>query len=206
MLRGAAKLTRAEKKMQRPLQILDAAFEEFKKRGFSATRVEDIADRVGVTKGTVYVYFDTKEKLFEAMIEHVSMPFRDAFESYADAASDPIQRLENLLAFLFDHIVDNTRMRELLRFIVAEGPKFPDLVDRHHEMVMEPVFSRVDVILDAGVSQGKFRRKPQELAKVVVSPVVGMVVFRLIFDDRREVDRKRLLETHVGLLLHGIVG
>lgn len=191
--------------MQRPLQILDAAFEEFKKRGFTATRVEDIAERVGVTKGTVYVYFDTKEKLFEAMVEHVSTPFREAFDRYEDTATDPIQRIENLLAFLFDHIVDNAQMRELLRFIVAEGPKFPDLVDRHHEMLMEPVFSRVDAILDDGVSQGKFREKPPELAKVVVSPIVGMVVFRLIFDDRRPVDRKGLLETHLGLLLHGIV-
>ncbi|MBP8939765.1 MAG: helix-turn-helix transcriptional regulator, partial [Agrobacterium sp.] len=77
------KLTRAEQKIQRPLQILDAAFEEFTKRGFTATRVEDIADRVGVTKGTVYVYFETKEALFAAMIEHVGKPFQEAFKAYA---------------------------------------------------------------------------------------------------------------------------
>ncbi|MGO8506770.1 TetR/AcrR family transcriptional regulator, partial [Rhizobium leguminosarum] len=62
------KLKRAEQKSMRPIQILDAAFEEFVRCGFTGKRVEDIADRVGVTKGTVYVYFETKEKLFEAMI------------------------------------------------------------------------------------------------------------------------------------------
>ncbi|WP_312620524.1 TetR/AcrR family transcriptional regulator, partial [Agrobacterium pusense] len=85
------KLSRAEQKIQRPLQILDAAFEEFTKRGFTATRVEDIADRVGVTKGTVYVYFETKEALFAAMIEHVGRPFQEAFEAYERTSDDRVE-------------------------------------------------------------------------------------------------------------------
>lgn len=201
----ARKLTRAEQKVLRPLQILDAAFEEFTKKGFTATRVEDIADRVGVTKGTVYVYFETKEKLFEAMIEHISAPFQEAIGNFPKQSDDPVKELEAFLGFLFDYLVDSRKMREQFRFVVAEGPKFPELIDRHHEMFMEPVFARVGAILQDGVSQGKFRANPEELAKIVVSPVAGMLVFRLIFDDRRTIDRKVVLATHLDLILRGLL-
>ncbi|MEZ2126957.1 MULTISPECIES: TetR/AcrR family transcriptional regulator [unclassified Sinorhizobium] len=199
------KLTRAEQKVQRPLQILDAAFEEFTKKGFAATRVEDIADRVGVTKGTVYVYFETKEKLFESMIEYISAPFQETLRNYPGGSGDPAKELETFLGFLFDHLVDDRKMRELFRFVVAEGPKFPELMDRHHEDFMEPVFSRIDDILDNGVTQKKFRAKPAELAKIVMSPIAGMLVFRLIFEDRRTVDKNAVLSTHLQLILRGLL-
>lgn len=199
------KLTRAEQKAQRPLQILDAAFEEFTKKGFTATRVEDIADRTGVTKGTVYVYFETKEKLFEAMIEHISTPFRSDFRDFPEQSADPVKELEAFLSFLFDYLVDDRKMRELFRLVVAEGPKFPELVDRHHEMFTEPIFNRIGAILQDGVSQRKFKANPDELAKIVFSPVAGTLVFRMIFDDRRTVDRKTVLATHLDLILRGLL-
>ncbi|WP_332304615.1 TetR/AcrR family transcriptional regulator [Rhizobium sp. GR12] len=199
-----AKLSRAEQKIQRPLEILDAAFEEFTKRGFTATRVEDIAGRVGVTKGTVYVYFETKEALFEAMIEHVSVPFQHAFRAYARTSDDPVEELRLLLEFLFDAFVDNRRMRELFRFVVAEGAKFPDLIDRHHDVLMAPVLERIHTILEDGVAKKRFRANPPELAKVVMSPMIGTLVFRLIFNDRRSLDRQAVLKIHLELILRGL--
>jgi len=200
-----AKLTRAEQKIQRPLEILDAAFEEFTKRGFTATRVEDIAERVGVTKGTVYVYFETKEALFEAMIRHASAPFQEAFNAYARTSDDPVEELRMLLEFLFDALVDNRKMRELFRFIVAEGAKFPDLIDQHHDVVMAPVFERINTILEEGVAKKRFRANPTELAKVVMSPIVGTLVFRLIFDDRRSLDKQVVLKIHLELIMRGLL-
>ena len=199
------KLTRAEQKIQRPLQILDAAFEEFTKRGFTATRAEDIADRVGVTKGTVYVYFETKEALFEAMVKHASTPFREAFRAYAHKSNDPVEELRLLLEFLFDALVDNRKMRELFRLIVAEGAKFPELIDQHHDTMMVPVFARIDAILEEGVAKKRFRANPPELAKVVMSPMVGTLVFRLIFDDRRILDKQAVLKVHLDLIMRGLL-
>ncbi len=199
------KLTRAEQKIQRPLQILDAAFEEFTKRGFTATRVEDIADRVGVTKGTVYVYFETKEALFAAMIEHVGRPFQEAFKAHARTSDDPVEELRLLLEFLFETLVDDRRMRELFRFVVAEGAKFPDLIDQHHDVLMAPVLGHINAILNEGVAKKRFRANPPELAKVVMSPVVGTLVFRLIFDDRRSLDRQAVLKVHLDLLMRGLL-
>ncbi|QCM12572.1 TetR/AcrR family transcriptional regulator [Agrobacterium tumefaciens] len=200
-----AKLTRAEQKIQRPLQILDAAFEEFTKRGFTATRVEDIAERVGVTKGTVYVYFETKEALFEAMIRHASAPFQAAFKAYERNSDDPAEELRLLLEFLFDTLVDNRRMRELFRLIVAEGAKFPDLIDQHHDVFIAPIFARINGILEDGVAKKRFRANSPELAKVVMSPMVGTLVFRLIFDDRRILDRQAVLKVHLELIMRGLL-
>jgi AcrR family transcriptional regulator len=200
-----AKLTRAEQKIQRPLQILDAAFEEFTKRGFTATRVEDIAERVGVTKGTVYVYFETKEALFEAMVKHASQPFQEAFKAYAHTSDDPVEELRLLLEFMFDALVDNKKMRELFRLILAEGAKFPDLIDQHHDTLMAPVFERINTILEEGVAKKRFRANPPELAKVVMSPMVGTLVFRLIFNDRRILDRQAVLKIHLDLIMRGLL-
>lgn len=200
-----AKLTRAEQKIQRPLQILDAAFEEFTKRGFTATRVEDIAERVGVTKGTVYVYFETKEALFEDMVKRASMPFRETFSAYTHKSDDPVEQLRLLLEFLFDSLVDNRKMRELFRLIVAEGAKFPDLIDQHYDTMMAPVFARIDTILEEGVAKKRFRANPPELAKVVMSPMVGTLVFRLIFNDRRILDRQAVLKIHLELIMRGLL-
>lgn len=199
------KLTRAEQKALRPVQILEAAFEEFIAKGFSATRVEDVADRVGVTKGTVYVYFDTKEKLFESMVDHVSGPFQESVSRLDIDDGNPLVELEAVLRFLFDQIVENRRMRELLRLVVSEGRTFPDLIDRHHLTFMEPVITRIDAILDKGSQSGVFRRgKSAELSKVIMAPVIGTVVIRLIFDDRQPLDSKEVLSAHLELLMNGL--
>lgn len=199
------KLTRAEQKALRPTQILDAAFEEFVKTGFTATRVEDIAERVGVTKGTIYVYFDTKERLFEAMIEHISVPFEEILATSQTLEGGCAERLLGFLGILYDHLVENRKARELLRFVIAEGPKFPDLIDRHHDEFIAPIISRIQATLDDGVSIGDFRRKPAEFADIVVAPIMAMLMFRMIFDERSPVDRNAFLRCHVDLILHGLL-
>src|SRR5689334_10132513 len=101
------KLTRAEQKAQRPAQILAAAFEEFVAKGYAAARVEDIAERVGVTKGTVYVYFEAKEVLFESMIRAGSRGFGDIAARAKSLHGTPLERLTALLHILYEELLDN---------------------------------------------------------------------------------------------------
>ena len=75
---------RARRKAERPAEILDAAFEEFVKNGYAATRLEDVAARANVTKGTIYFYFETKERVFDEMIRHKSRAFFPELGSYAE--------------------------------------------------------------------------------------------------------------------------
>ncbi|MBB2750646.1 UNVERIFIED_ORG: AcrR family transcriptional regulator [Rhizobium aethiopicum] len=201
------KLTRAEQKALRPIQILDAAFEEFVKCGFAGTRVEDIADRVGVTKGTVYVYFETKEKLFEAMINHFSVPFQELVAIADRLSGSSAEKLASILGLFYDRIPEDRATRELTRLVISEGQRFPDLIDRHHDQFIAPIIAKIDALILEGVASGEFRPVPVEFSDIVVAPILTTTVLRLIFDDRRvpTPNKEAFLRTYFDLLFNGLL-
>lgn len=198
------KLTRAEQKALRPTQILDAAFEEFVNHGFAAARVEDIADRVGVTKGTIYVYFPTKEELFGAMIRHIAVPFEDLLAETNDLEGTCADKLRSLIKLFYDRILDNRRTRELLRFVVSEGMRFPQIIDAHRNELVEPLLIRAQSLIDEGIAGGQFRDGPAALSRVVVAPVIAMAMEILIHDSRRDLDVAAYVEAHIDLVMAGL--
>ncbi|MGN6775278.1 TetR/AcrR family transcriptional regulator [Rhizobium sp.] len=199
------KLTRAEQKARRPVQILDAAFEEFVERGYVATRVEDIATRIGVTKGTVYVYFETKEQLFEAMIRHISTPLEDLLISGNELKGTATERLRKNIELIYDLIINDRKLRELMRFVIAEGSRFPHIVDRHHDIFIDPLERQMQSLIDEGVKLGEFRAAPAAFADAVVAPAIAFLFFKLLFDERRTLDKASYLEAHIDLILHGLL-
>jgi AcrR family transcriptional regulator len=200
----AKKLTRAEQKALRPIQILDAAFEEFVAHGFSATRLEDIADRTGVTKGTIYVYFPTKEDLFSAMIRHISVPLEDLLREAVALHGSHAERLRSFLLLAYDGIAQDRRSRELLRFVISEGSRFRQLINDHFADVVEPLLKRTQLILDEGMMAGEFRKSPAANADIIVAPILSLMMDQLIHGDRRIVDLSTYVEGHLDLVLSGI--
>ncbi|TLX04355.1 TetR/AcrR family transcriptional regulator [Rhizobium sp. MHM7A] len=201
------KITRAEQKALRPIQILDAAFEEFVRCGFAGTRVEDIAERVGVTKGTVYVYFETKETLFEAMINHFSVPFQELLAITDELSGSATERLKSILSLLYKQIAEDRTTRELVRLVIAEGQRFPDLIDRHHDEFIAPIIAKIDSLIVEGMASGEFRQIPVEFSDMVVAPILTRTVLRLIFDDRRDPipNKEAFLRTYFDLLFNGLL-
>ncbi len=199
------KLTRAEQKARRPVQILDAAFEEFVERGYVATRVEDIATRIGVTKGTVYVYFEAKEQLFEAMIRHISTPLEDLLISGNELKGTATERLQKNIELIYDLIINDRKLRELMRFVIAEGSRFPHIVDRHHDIFIDPLERQMQSLIDEGVKLGEFRAAPAAFADAVVAPAIAFLFFKLLFDERRALDKASYLKAHIDLVLHGLL-
>ncbi len=199
------KLTRAEQKARRPVQILDAAFEEFVERGYVATRVEDIATRIGVTKGTIYVYFETKEQLFEAMIRHISTPLEDLLISGNELKGTAMERLRKNIELIYDLIINDRKLRELMRFVIAEGSRFPHIVDRHHDIFIDPLERQMQSLIDDGVKLGEFRAAPAAFADAVVAPAIAFLFFKLLFDERRTLDKASYLEAHIDLVLQGLL-
>ncbi|ASW10049.1 MULTISPECIES: TetR/AcrR family transcriptional regulator [unclassified Rhizobium] len=199
------KLTRAEQKARRPVQILDAAFEEFVERGYVATRVEDIATRIGVTKGTIYVYFETKEQLFEAMIRHISTPLEDLLISGNELKGTATERLRKNIELIYDLIIHDRKLRELMRFVIAEGSRFPHIVDRHHDIFIDPLERQMQSLIDEGVKLGEFRAAPAAFADAIVAPAIAFLFFKLLFDERRTLDKASYLTAHIDLVLHGLL-
>lgn len=201
---SAKRLTRAEQKARRPMQILEAAFEEFVKNGYAAAKVDDVATRVGVTKGTVYFYFETKEKLFEAMIQHISGPIKEVLKTADGLRGRPTEKLQQFLKLLYDQIAEDRKTREILRFVIAEGVRFPDLIDRHHEEFIAPIIRKIGAILEEGAALGEFPHKPAAFADITMAPVLAMMIIRLIFDDRQPVEKNAFRNEHLKLVLQGL--
>ncbi|RJT30914.1 TetR/AcrR family transcriptional regulator [Mesorhizobium waimense] len=198
------KLTRAEQKALRPAQILDAAFEEFIEQGYTAARVEDIAARVGVTKGTVYVYFPTKEILFSAMARHIAVPFEDVLADAKDLTGSYAERLRSLILLFYEHVMGDRRTRELLRFAISEGVRFPQLIDAHHVELIEPILAMTQALIDEGVRQGEFRDGSAAVARVILAPALSLIVETLMHDGRLDLETPRYIEAHLDLVMHGL--
>ena len=198
------KLTRAAQKALRPKQILDAAFEEFVAHGFTATRVEDIADRIGVTKGTIYVYFPTKEDLFSAMIAHISVPLEELLRNMETLKGGYAERLRSFLLLAYDRITKDRRARELLRFVISEGARFPQVIDMHHAELVDPLITCTQRLLEEGVAAGEFRDCEGANAEIIVAPILALMMDHLIFDGRRAVDIAAYVRSHLDLVFNGL--
>lgn len=198
--------SRAEQKARRPQEILDAAFEEFAANGYAATRVEDIAARLGITKGTVYLYFPAKDVLFEALFHHMSTPFTDIMASVDMFEGSSADRLRALVLLAVEKVANDQKPRELLRLALAESSRFPGIVDRHHDEFIAPVLNAVDAIIVEGIASGEFR---DDLARnayeVISSAVLHVAVIRLMFADRKPFDDAAFIETHLGLVIKGLL-
>ncbi|MCW2285968.1 AcrR family transcriptional regulator [Rhodoblastus acidophilus] len=198
---------RRRRKAERPGEILDAAFEAFAQGGYAATRLEDVAARAGVTKGTIYVYFPTKEKLFEDMVRsHSAGLLADADSFVAGIKGETDEKLRALLHFLYGRCVEDKRGREMLRFMIAEGKHFPQLVAEHYRDFVVPLLGLVSTMLDEGMATGKFRADLSlETVRIVVAPTLFLGVVRLIFGDAPPVDEEAYVAAHIDLTLKGLM-
>jgi AcrR family transcriptional regulator len=198
--------TRMRRKKERPAEILDAAFEEFVRHGFAATRLEDVAKLAGVTKGTIYFYFETKEHVFEAMIRHKAQPvFAQLTDFIATLDGSYIERLRSLIAFIYTTMTQNRTNRETMRFLIAEGRRFPSLVDRHATEILDPFIEQVRLLLTQGVEAGEFRNTPLlKYPEIVLSPAMLMDVMWLLFDERRPISVQDFIDVHLDLLMNGL--
>lgn len=197
---------RAARKEARPREILEAAFEEFVLRGYSATNVEDIAERVGVTKGTIYVYFSSKEDVFEKMVMELAQPKLDITSYHEALHSRPaLDVMLCLLRDMYSVVVDGYYTREILRFLIAESYAFGELRQRTQDIFAVPLLSAVEDIIRFGCEHGQFRAEAADLdPHVLISPIVGLNVLRHVFPDMAT-SRSDFMEQHLAIVRHLLV-
>jgi AcrR family transcriptional regulator len=197
---------RERRKAERPGEILDAAFEEFVKNGYAATRLEDVAARAGVTKGTIYFYFETKERVFEEMVLRVYQALFLELESYVEKLEGSYaSRLRSLIVFVYGRIAEDRASRETLRFLIADGTRFPGLVDRHYDEFVRPIIDQFQKLIEAGVAAGEFRSSPASAyAEIVMSPAVLFSVWSLLFGSRKKIDVALFTDASIDLIMNGL--
>lgn len=199
--------TRRRRKAERPQEILEAAFVEFSRNGYAMTTLDRVAERAGVTKGTIYVYFESKEHLFISMVREVTKAALDTvhemFETHEGTTAD---LLRTQFSFIYQHIVEDRRRREVLRMLIAEAPRFPELADRYHQEILRPCLDMLRQAIRRGMDRGEFRKSAiVDLPQIVIAPIALVDLWMMMFDDRQPLDMKSYFNAHLDLVLNGLL-
>jgi AcrR family transcriptional regulator len=196
------------RKDERPAEILEAALAVFAERGYSATRMDDIARRAGVTKGTIYLYFESKEAVFQSLVsESIGSTIgvmTVAAESFAGSAAD---LLRMVLRGIGTFIRESDRV-VLPKIFIAEAGNFPALAEFYRREVVDRGLALLTSIIARGIAQGEFRAvEPEHTARLCIAPLLVAVFWRTTFAkfDAVPYDLHGLIETHIDVLLRGLM-
>lgn len=204
--RAAPALTPDEREA-RTKALLAAALDVFLDRGFEAARLDEVAQRAGVAKGTLYLYFQSKEALFEALIQSlIASPFQAAGEAMLKQDVPAEAMLRGLLNFAKTEIL-GTKRKDVARLIISEAGRFPDLAAFYHREVIGRGMAVVRAIIKRGVKRGEFSSDAAaRFPQLVVAPVLVAIVWTGLFDRVQKLDTSGLIDAHADLLIAGLKG
>ena len=196
---------RRRRKAERAGEIVAAGLDHFAEHGYANTRLEDVARRAGIAKSTVYLYFENKEALFRATVEaHVTRTFQDMDELMASWQGDASALLRAVLERAYEGLVRSDNLA-LLRIIIAEGERFPELRRAFYDAEMASGKRVIRAILERGAASGEFASGAAlEFPRLVVAPVFTAAVWRMTFEALEPVDAPRWIDAHVALLMDGL--
>jgi len=189
------------RKEDRPQEIAEAAFAAFAEKGYSATTVAEVAKRAGVSKGLTYLYFRTKEELFKAVIKSVVIRRVDALVAAVETTE--LSSEEFIRGPLLDFMkqVPGSPIAIVIRLLISEGQRHPDLVDYYWENVVSKGLNAIGKFIERGVERGEFRDTAvTDLPQLVLAPVMLSMIWRILF-TKRELDTDRLMSTQIDMLL-----
>jgi len=183
--------------------ILSAALEEFTARGYEGARLDDVARRAGVAKGTIYLYFADKESLFQELVRSMVSPVLGVLTQLRDVDISARHLIETLLN-TFVREVYATPRRDIIRLILSEGPRFPAIAEFYYREVIARVLAILRPILQRAAARGELpddalARFPQ----LIVAPMLVGIVWHGLFDKFDPLDVDAMVRAHVGILFAG---
>ena len=196
------------RKEARPAELLVAALELFTERGYAATRLEDVAKRAGVSKGTVYLYFSGKEELFKAVIREGLVPVLERGEKMvAEHRGDTAALIRSLIHGWWEAI-GSTPYAGITKLMISECRNFPEIGSFYVEEVITRGHKLVRKALQLGIDNGELRRiDPEYATRLVFAPLVMLAIWRHSFDfcGVGKLDAPTYVEQHLDILLHGLL-
>ncbi len=209
MSNAAEKSTKAwtRRKQARPGEILEAALTVFAEKGFAAARMEDIAARAGVTKGTIYLYFPSKEEVFKSLArEHVGETLGSIIEEAKGYQGSVREFLEILLAVMAAKL-QTSEFAIFPKIIIAESGNFPELARFWRTEVIDKALGMLTSVIAKGVARGEIRDVPPDyVARLCVAPFIMSVIWRTVIapTDIVPFDYQKFLTLHLDVLLNGL--
>jgi AcrR family transcriptional regulator len=195
------------RKEARPQEILDAALAVFAEKGFSAARMEDISRRAGITKGTLYLYFDGKEALFKALVRESLSPTIEGVVARARSYDGASRDLLVLVLTTVGTFIRTSDRVVLPKIVIAEAGNFPELARFYRREIIDKGLGLLEEIVARGIARGEFRKvDPRHAARLCIAPVLLAAFWRTTFAgfDAEPYDYEGFIATHIDTLLNGL--
>lgn len=192
-------------KEARRIAIIDAALEEFTAQGFTATKLDDVAVRAGIGKGTIYLYFDSKEQLFEEVVRRNLLPGREVVENYVasfegSAAELLANHFRNIYCFM-----QNEKIPPLMAMVLGEAVRFPRLSRFFYDEMVRHSQATLRSIIGRGIASGEFRASAEGIYhQLLFAPVVIGSIWNLQFRELAPVDMQAYSEAHIDFILRAL--
>jgi AcrR family transcriptional regulator len=191
---------RAAQSAARREAILKAALEEFSAAGFAATRLDDVARRAAVAKGTIYLHFADKEALFQEIVRSMLTPLVGHLEDLRNVDL-PFRTIVEQIAGLFIDEILGTDRKNILRLIITEGPRFPKLVEFHYRQVIVRALAALQVIIQRAVDRGEISHKAlAQFPQLLFAPALMTIVWNSLFERFSPLDARALMRAHLDIL------
>ncbi len=208
-IKKALHAKRERRKEARPGELLDAALDLFVEKGFAATRAEEVAARAGVSKGTLFLYFQSKEELFKAVVrENISGHIRElnaAFDTFEGSAKDMVVQCMQT----WWQRVGATKSAGIDKLITSEASNFPELASFYQAEVIEPGQILTRRILQKGIDNGEFRPLDLDYAVFgIIAPMMFLIMTKnspnAFCSDQIFLNPEKYIAMQIDMLLNGI--
>jgi len=201
---------RTRRKEARPGELLEAALSLFVEKGFAATRVEEVAARAGVSKGTLFLYFPSKEELFKAVVrETIAGRFAEWNEEFERFEGDSVELVRYCMHSWWER-VGQTQASGITKLVMSEAGMFPEIADFYQQEVIRPGHDLIRRILQRGIDRGEFRSMHLDYAVYsLIAPMIFLLMWKHSMSactpSSAPIEPLSFIDTQVDLLLHGML-
>jgi len=196
------------RKEARPQELLASALDLFVERGYAATRLDDVAARAGVSKGTLYLYFNNKEDLFKAVVREQLLPVIGEAELTSDKHEGRSSELLRDLILGWWARVGDTKLSGITKLMCAESGNFPEVAQFYHDEVISRVNAIIGRALRRGMERGELRKMDvNQVTQAIIAPVIMLMLWKHSFSacQQEQVSPAAFLNTFIDLLFHGLL-
>ncbi|NGX98777.1 MAG: TetR/AcrR family transcriptional regulator [Candidatus Afipia apatlaquensis] len=189
---------------ERRAAIIAAGLDEFTAKGFAATRLDDVAMRAGVAKGTIYLHFKDKEALFQELVRTALGPLIVRISNpQIGAGAGSARAAIELLAETFARDVIGTKRADIVRMIISEGTRFPQLAEFYYREVVAHGIAGMRKLIEYGIARGEIRNPGlAEFPQLLIGPLVVAVIWQGLFGKQAPLDVAAMLRAHLDLIFN----
>lgn len=192
----------------RPAEIVQAAYDVFSEKGFAAAKLDEIARRAGVSKGALYLYFDNKQQIFEAVVKDAVAPNIGAIETMVLGFPGPFEQLIRMMVPRVAQLAETSNIGKVIKMVVGESGNFPEIARVWHDDVIARGIGLLTGVIERAQARGEVRPgDARQYALSIIGPLLTAVIFRETFvpAGAKPFDIQALMQQHLDALLPGLL-